>query len=160
MPPREDRPLKLYLAAAEESMGVLLAQDNDFGKEQAIYYLSRFLNSVECKYSVVEKFCLTLYFAAMKLRYYLLPRTVLVISNTDLIKYMLSRPILRGKIGKWSLALTEFCLEYVSQKAIKGQALADFLADHPCPSEQPELTELNFCEPVPWKLWFDGSKTR
>ena len=120
MPPREDRPLKLYLAAAEESMGVLLAQDNNFGKEQAIYYLSRFLNSVECKYSVVEKFCLTLYFAAMKLRYYLLPRTVLVISNTDLIKYMLSRPILRGKIGKWSLALIEFCLEYVSQKTIKG----------------------------------------
>ena len=96
----------------------------------------------------------------MKLRYYLLPRTVLVISNTDLIKYMLSRPVLRGKIGKWSLALTEFCLECVSQKAIKGQALADFLADHPCPSEQLELTELNFCELVPWKLWFDRSKTR
>ena len=57
MPPREDRPLKLYLAVAEESMGVLLAQDNDFGKEQAIYYLSRFFNSVECKYSVVEIFC-------------------------------------------------------------------------------------------------------
>ena len=33
MPPREDKPLKLYLVAAEESMGVLLAQDNDFGKE-------------------------------------------------------------------------------------------------------------------------------
>ena len=53
MPLREDRPLKLYLAATEESMGVLLAQDNDLGKEQAIYYLSRFLNSVECNYSVV-----------------------------------------------------------------------------------------------------------
>ena len=89
MSPREDRPLKLYLPAAEEFMGVLLAQDNDFGKEQAIYYLSRFLNSVKCKYSVVEKFYLTLYFAVMKLRYYILPRTVLVISNTDLIKYML-----------------------------------------------------------------------
>ena len=78
-------------------MRVLLAQDNDFGKEQSIYYLSRFLNTVECKYLVVEKFCLTLYFAVMKLRYYLLPRTILVISNTDLIKYMLSRLILRGK---------------------------------------------------------------
>ena len=54
MLPREDRPLKLYLATAEESMGVLLAQDNDFGKEQDIYYLSRFLNFIECKYLVVK----------------------------------------------------------------------------------------------------------
>ena len=38
--------------------------------------------------------------------------------------------------------------------------MADFLADHPCPSEQPELTELNFCELVPWKLWIDDSKAR
>ena len=79
MPPRENRLLKLYLAVAEESMGNLLAQDNNFNKEQTIYYLSIFLNSVECKYSVVEKFCLTLYFAAMKLRYYLLPRTFLIL---------------------------------------------------------------------------------
>ena len=73
---------------------------------------------------------------------------------------MLLRPILRGKIGKWSLALTEFCVEYVSQKAIKEQALVDFLADHPCPTEQLELTKLNFCELIPYKLWFDSSKIK
>ena len=40
---------------------------------------------------------------------------------------MLSRPILHGRMGKWSLALVEFHLVYVPQKAIKGQALANFL---------------------------------
>ncbi|CAL2255418.1 unnamed protein product [Prunus armeniaca] len=49
----------------------------------------------------------------------------------DLIKYMLTRPMLRGRIGKWTMALTEFAFRYVPQKAIEGQAVTDFLADHP-----------------------------
>ena len=65
MPPKGNKPLKLYIAAAEDSLGAFLDQDNEEGKEQAIYYLSRFLNSCECKYSAVEKLCLALYFAAI-----------------------------------------------------------------------------------------------
>ncbi|KAI5323058.1 hypothetical protein L3X38_032130 [Prunus dulcis] len=85
--------------------------------------------------------------------------------------------MLRGRIGKWTLALTEFTLRYVPQKAVKGQAVADFLADHP--GEEIEnmdsldiananlLTRVHVClnNPIysihltPWKLYFDGSKT-
>ena len=46
---------------------------------------------------------------------------------------MLTRPIVKGRIGKWTMALSEFSLQYVPQKAVKGQALADFLAQHPSP---------------------------
>lgn len=45
MPPIDGKPVKLYLAVTQDSIGILLAQDNEDGKEQAIYYLSRFLNS-------------------------------------------------------------------------------------------------------------------
>jgi hypothetical protein len=45
---------------------------------------------------------------------------VCVIAQTDVVKYMLSRPILNGKLGKWSLSLVEFNLVYVLQKAVKG----------------------------------------
>ncbi|KAI5324501.1 hypothetical protein L3X38_033574 [Prunus dulcis] len=61
----------------------------------------------------------------------MLPFTIYIIAKTDLIKYMLTRPMLRGRIGKWTLALTEFAFRYVPQKAVKGQAVTDFLADHP-----------------------------
>ena len=115
MPPKSDKPLKLYIVAAEDSLGAFLAQDNEEGKEQAVYYLSRFLNSCECKNSTVEKLCLALYFAAMKLRYFLLPNVVLVFATTDMVKYMLSRPVVRGRNDKWILALSEFHLEYVPQ---------------------------------------------
>ena len=45
--------------------------------------------------------------------------------------YMLNRPLIIERICKWSLALSEFSLVYFPQKSIKGQALVDFLADHP-----------------------------
>lgn len=131
MPPRYGMPLKLYISATQESIGCLLVQNNLEGNEQAIYYLSRFLSPVEIKYSVIEKMCLTLYYACTKPRHYLINSRVFVLAKTYLIKYILNRPILSGRIGKWSLALAEYTLIYYPQTSVKGQAIVDFLADHP-----------------------------
>ncbi|CAN6691091.1 unnamed protein product [Malus baccata var. baccata] len=46
VPPQRGKPLKLYISASERSIGSLLAQNNEGGKEQAVYYLSRILT--EC----------------------------------------------------------------------------------------------------------------
>ncbi|KAI5334820.1 hypothetical protein L3X38_024953 [Prunus dulcis] len=176
-PPKRGRPLKLYVSASEVSIGSLLVQDNKEWMEHAVYFLSRTLTEVERKYYAIERLCLALYFTAMKLRHYMLPFTIYIIAKTDLIKYMLTRPMLRGRIGKWTLALIEFAFRYVPQKAVKGQVVADFLADHPW--EEIEnmdsfdianadlLTKSHTClnNPIylvhltPWKLYFDGSKT-
>ncbi|KAL0448542.1 UNVERIFIED_CONTAM: hypothetical protein Slati_1410600 [Sesamum latifolium] len=43
--PIHGRPLILYVAAQERSVGILLAQKNDEGKENALYYLSRMMNT-------------------------------------------------------------------------------------------------------------------
>ncbi|KAM1755468.1 hypothetical protein ACFX12_007795 [Malus domestica] len=131
--PRRGKPLKLYISTAEESIGCLLAQDNDAGREQAIFYLSRNLNQPEINYSTVEKLYLAVFFVVFKLRHYILPSVTQVIAQTDVIRYMLTRPIVKGRIGKWTMALSEFSLQYVPQKAVKGQTLADFLAQHPSP---------------------------
>ena len=45
----------------------------------------------------------------------------------------------------------EFHLVYVPQKAIKGQALPNFLADHPC-DEVTNINETMFVALAPWKL--------
>ncbi|XP_070672451.1 uncharacterized protein [Malus domestica] len=133
VPPRRGKPLKLYISAAEESIGCLLAQDNDVGREQAIFYLSRNLSQPEINYYAIENLCLAVFFVASKLRHYMLPSVTQVIAQTDVIRYMLTRPIVKGRIGTWTMALSEFSLQYVAQKAVKGQALADFLAQHPSP---------------------------
>ena len=100
MPPRAGRPLKLYLPATNTTIGCMLAQENGEGKEQAMYYLSQMLNDPKTRYTVIEKLYLSLFYACTKLHHYMLPITVHVICKTDVIKYMLTRPIVRGQIAK------------------------------------------------------------
>lgn len=85
-----------------------------------MYYLSRTLNDTERQYTPIKKFCLTLYFVVIKLRHYLLSNTIYLMARTDIIKYMLCRPILHGRIRIWILAMFEYCIQYVLQKIIKG----------------------------------------
>jgi len=123
------------------------------GKERVVFYLSRRLLDPETRYSPTEKLCLCLYFSCTKLRHYLLSAECTVVSKADVIKHMLSMPILNGRVGKWILALSEFDLRYKSAKAVKGQVIANFVTQHRKPS-------MNYVEPVPWTLFFDGSSCK
>jgi ribonuclease HI len=73
-----------------------------------------------------------------------------------MIKYMLQRPILSGRIGKWPYALVEYDLTYESLRAMRGQVVADFVVDHRIKDEE-DVSYINVC---PWKLYFDGSVYR
>ncbi|XP_058784321.1 uncharacterized protein LOC131659100 [Vicia villosa] len=146
------RPMRLYIAASESTIGSMLVQENDNGVERLLYYLSRMLNDPETRYSDIEKRCLCLYFSCMKLKQYIKPVDVYVSLHSDIIKHMLSKPIFHSRIGKWALALTEYSLTYAPLKAMKGQVVADFLVDHSM-VEVPQ----NNVDLAPWKLYFDGS---
>jgi hypothetical protein len=66
-------------------------------------------------------------------------------------------------MAKWALFLQEFKSVYVSQKAIKGQALVDFLIHHPIPDEWKFFKDLPSKDVLfikmsePWKLFFNGA---
>ena len=68
--PRQGKPLILYLALEENAMGVMLAQEGPKGVEHAAYYLSKKFLPYEEKYNLVEKTCLIMIWATMKLRHY------------------------------------------------------------------------------------------
>ena len=74
-------------------------------------------------------------FVVKKLRHYLQAHSVRLISHADPIKYLMSKSVLSGRTAKWALLLQEFDINYVPQKAIKGQALADFLVNHLVPDD-------------------------
>ena len=107
----------------------------------------------ETRYSPIEKLCLCLYFCCTKLRHYLLSAECTVVSKANVIKHMLSMPILNDRMGRWILALSEFDLRYKSAKAVIGQVIADFVTQHHKPS-------INYVEPIPWTLFFDGSSCK
>ncbi|KAA0059905.1 uncharacterized protein E5676_scaffold184G001210 [Cucumis melo var. makuwa] len=164
--PVPGEPLILYITAQERSLGSLLVQEKEKGKKRVLYYLSRTLVGVEVNYSPIEKMCLALFFAIDKLRHYMQAFTVHLVAKADPIKYVLSRLIISRRLAKWTVILQKYDIVYISQKAIKGQALADFLADHPIPSdwklcEDLPDDEVFFTEMVePWTMYFDGATRR
>jgi hypothetical protein len=136
----------------ERVIGAVLIQEHS-GKESVVAYLSRRLLDSESRYAFIEKLCLSLYFVCTKFRHYLLLSTCTVVCQTDVIKYMLQKPIPSGRVGKWAYALIEYDLIYESLSSMKGQVIADFINDHRVDVEQ-EISCLNTC---PWQLFFDGS---
>ncbi|KAL0445388.1 UNVERIFIED_CONTAM: hypothetical protein Slati_2261500 [Sesamum latifolium] len=128
-------PLILYVAVQERSVGILLAQKNDEGKKNALYYLSRTMTPNELKYSPIEKLCLALIFAIQKLKHYFQSHSIHLVPKANPLNYVMTKPVLSDRRARWYLQLQQFEITYVSQKAIKGKILADFLADHPMPAE-------------------------
>jgi len=49
----------------------------------------------------------------------------------DPFKYIFEKSTLTGRIARWQVLLSEFDIVYVTQKEIKGSALADYLAQQP-----------------------------
>ncbi|KAL0411689.1 UNVERIFIED_CONTAM: Transposon Tf2-12 polyprotein [Sesamum latifolium] len=161
--PVHGRLLILYVAAQERSVGILLAQKNDEGKENALYYLSRTMTPNELKCSPIEKLCLAFIFAIQKLKHYFQSHSIDLVSKANPLKYIMTKLILSDRLARWYLQLQQFEITYVPQKAIKGQVLANFLADHPMPAEW-ELSDDLPDEDVlvieitpPWKMYFDGA---
>ncbi|XP_050907897.1 uncharacterized protein LOC127121453, partial [Lathyrus oleraceus] len=137
-PPVEGRPLIMYLTVLEDSMGCVLGQQDESGKKEfAIYYLSKKFTDCESRYSMLEKTCCALAWAAKRLRQYMINHTTWLISRMDPIKYIFEKPALTGRIARWQMLLSEYDIEYRAQKAIKGSILADHLAHQPIEDHQP-----------------------
>ncbi|XP_071939190.1 uncharacterized protein [Coffea arabica] len=110
-------------------MGCILGQHDESGKkEQAIYYLSKKFTAYEANYSFLERSCCVLAWATQKLRHYLLNHTTYLISRSDPLKYLLGKPMPTGRMAIWQMILSKFDIIFTTQKAIKGQVIADHLA--------------------------------
>ena len=161
-----DFPLRLYLTVTRETMGEMLAQEIE-SKENAIYYLSKKLQGYETRYTPLEKLCLALVWAAQKLRHYMLTHTVHVVSKMDPLKYLFEKATLNGRLSRWIVNLAQFDLRFVPQKAIKGSAVSDFLADFLLEEAEKEEDEYDFpdedllmTEDDSWTLYFDGASNQ
>lgn len=157
--------LILYIIATPTTLGALLAQLDDEGKERTIYYINRTLVGYELKYMLMEKACLAVVFSIQKLYHYILSHTVQLISKIGPLKYMLSRIVLIGCLVKWVMLLSEFDIQYIDRKALKEKAIVDHLADAPLVVDHPLIMEfldehfyLIEVQSL-WKLYFDGSST-
>ncbi|GJX03588.1 reverse transcriptase domain-containing protein [Tanacetum coccineum] len=110
----------------------------------------------------MEKLILALVYAVRKLRRYFQAHPIQVLSDKP-IKQILARPEKSGSIAKWAIELREHKIEFRGRNSIKGQVLADFLAETP-PKKNREIKdgEAKRKELEPdnaWKLFTDGASS-
>jgi ribonuclease HI len=151
--PKDHEVLYLYLSVTPESLSSVLIREE--GEHQLpVYYVSKALIAAETRYPDMEKLALSLITASRKLRPYFQAHSIHVLTNYPL-KQVLQKPDASGRLLKWAVELSEFDIHYKPKLAIKGQALADFVAEFtPVPSFEVEMEPL---EPQIWRLSVDGS---
>ncbi|XP_038693764.1 uncharacterized protein LOC119991491 [Tripterygium wilfordii] len=152
--------LRLYLAVSEVAVSaVLLRVERKI--EQPIYYVSKTLLGAETRYTPLEKLLYCLVIASRKLNHYFHDHSIEVATAYPL-RSVLSRADLSGRIAKWAVELGQHDIHFVPRTAIKGQVVADFIAEFSSPPEQPveEVWTLEINPGSTWELMVDGSSTR
>jgi hypothetical protein len=145
--------LHLYLAVSPTAISAALIREDE-GIQKPVYFVSKSLHVTEERYPQIEKLAFAFVMASRKLRPYFQAHTIRVLTEYPLKKVM-QKLDLSGRLANWAIELGQFDLEFVPRNAIKGQALADFLAEF---TNVPEIEEQKIERD--WVVYVDGSSTK
>jgi len=108
-------------------------------------------------------------FAVQKMRHYLMGQTIHVISKVNPLRLLMTKPSsLNGRSAKWAILLSQYKMQFLPQKVVKGHAMADFLVEYQDPrmtklyEDLPDdiaevcMTQTSFEEQM-WQLFFDSA---
>jgi hypothetical protein len=79
-----------YIVAYEDTIGMVLVQEDDELHEHVIYYLSRTLLGPELNYTHVEKLALVVVHAVWRLHHYILLCKTIVVADVNPFQYVLT----------------------------------------------------------------------
>nr|XP_043633459.1 uncharacterized protein LOC122604652 [Erigeron canadensis] len=157
--PRPGETLILYLAAAKEAINaVLLAERQNVQKP--VHFVSRALQGLELNYPNLEKSALALVNVARRLRRYFQAHTICVLIDQP-IRQVLLKPENSRRLAKWAVELGEHEIIYKPRTSLKGQVLADFLAESPTITHNNQLTDQQPSRSpnLTWTLFTDGASS-
>ncbi|XP_071687422.1 uncharacterized protein [Rutidosis leptorrhynchoides] len=159
--PEEGETLFIYLAASKECISTVLVTERE-RTQVPIYFISRVLQGAELNYPELEKLTLALVHTARKLQRYFQAHQIVVLTNKP-IRHVLSKPEKSGRMAKWGIKLGEHDIEFRVRHAIKGQVLADFIAETYNVNEEDTKNSTQVItlkvENEEWKLYTDGASS-
>ena len=162
--PLTDEVLFSYIAVAPHAVSlILILIDN--GIQQLVYYICKSLHEVEICYLPLEKAILAMVHGTRKLPHYFQTYTIVILTQLPL-RAVLRRVDYTGRIAKWGTILGAFDIKYMPRTSVKGQILADLVADFTEPAlEEMSMTQnmdgksvdiISLLEPPFWKVYVDG----
>ena len=123
------------------------------------------MHEAEVCYLPLEKAILAVVLSTRKLPYYFQAHTVAILTQLPL-KTVLQSADYIGRIAKWGTILGAFDIKYMPRTSIKGQVLADLVAEFTEPVIEELLsggnmdeklvgTIFQYCLPT-WEVYVDG----
>ena len=122
-----DEVLFAYIAVASYVVSLVLIRV-DYGIQRPVYYVSKSLHEAEVRYLPLEKAILAVVLGTRKLPHYFQAHTVFVLTQLPL-KTILQSADYTGRVAKWGTILGAFNIRYMPRTSIKGQVLADLVAE-------------------------------
>ena len=144
--PEPDEVLFAYIVVAPYAVNLALIRV-DYGVQQPVYYVSKSLHEAEVRYLPLEKAILAVVLGTRQLPHYFQAHTI-VIFNQLLLKTILRNADYIGRVAKWGTILGVFDIKYMPRTSIKGQVLADLVAEF----TEPPVEELELAENMDEKL--------
>ena len=125
--------LLLYIVATGQVVStVLTVERGEEGKaykvQHPVYYISEVLTPSKQRYPHYQKLVYGIYLTTKKVAHYFSDHSVSVISNSPLSKILNNRDA-TGRVAKWAIELLPLDIKFEAKKAIKSQAIVDFLAE-------------------------------
>ena len=142
--------LFMYLSVSEHAVSVVLLCDQ--GVQWLMYYISKIMVDTDMRYLPLEKFVLVLVHAIRKMSHYFQAHTVYVLIEYRL-QSLLKRYDFTSWIAKWGTRLGSFDIRYRPRSSVKGQVLADFVAEFSPRKEMEVICHMNLHL---WKVFVDG----
>ncbi|XP_058079759.1 uncharacterized protein LOC131227958 [Magnolia sinica] len=145
--PEEGEPLFLYLAVLASAVSSALIREVG-DKQHPVYYVSKAMVPSETRYPPLEKLALSLIISTRRLCPYFQTHSVIVLTDSPL-KQVLQRPEVSGRLTKWAIELGKFDVQFHPRITIKGQAVANFIAELTIPSAEEIKAGVETTPPVP-----------
>ena len=114
------KPFLIYIRAMDHSLRALLAQNNNQGHEQAIYYLSRIMIGVEHRYNSIEKNARHCYSPSRRRDTTWWTKPIHHIKSQSFKIAHDEAITLNGRLAKWAILLSQYEIQFLPQKAVKG----------------------------------------
>jgi hypothetical protein len=123
----------LYIAATSTvvSLAIVVEREEEghvYKVQRPVYYISEVLSDSKIQYPHVQKLLYSLLITSCKLRHYFESHKITVVTDFPLKDILHNRDATR-RISKWAVELRALNIDFTPCKAIKSQALADFVVE-------------------------------
>ena len=154
--PISKEPLLLYIVATGQVASIVLTVEREeegkaYKVQRPVYYISEVLTPSKQRYPHYQKLVYGIYMTTKKVAHYFSDHSVRVVNDAPLLEILHNRDA-TGRVAKWAIELLPLDIKFEAKKAIKSQAVVDFIAEW---IEQQLPTQVHSEH---WTMFFDGSK--